>query len=215
MALMRPAPPQTTSHEMTSSVTASITDGRATLGRMSRITFRALTEADLPLLSLWLAAPHVTAWWGDAPTLEEVRAEYIPRLAGEDVLPLDAPAGVVQFIACEDGTPFGFIQCYRVMAHQHEGWWLEETDPSAVGIDQLIGLGDRLGQGLGTRMLQAFVARIWEDPRVTQIQTDPSPDNARAIAAYRNAGFVEVGLVDTPDGRELLMKIGRSRISEG
>jgi aminoglycoside 6'-N-acetyltransferase len=35
--------------------------------------------------------------------------------------------------------------------------------------------------------------------------TDPDPANTRAIRAYRKAGFSEQGLVDTPDGRALLM----------
>lgn len=174
------------------------------------ITFRALTVDDLPLMQRWLCEPHVVAWWEPEVTLEEVRADYLPRLARDDVLPLDAPAGVTQYIAGEGDEPFGFIQCYRVMAHQEDGYWLDATDPCAVGIDQFIGLGDRLGRGLGTRMLRAFIARVFRDPRVTSIQTDPHPENLRAIAAYRKAGFVAVGLVETPDGPALLMRIERA-----
>jgi aminoglycoside 6'-N-acetyltransferase len=35
--------------------------------------------------------------------------------------------------------------------------------------------------------------------------TDPDPADAKAIRAHRKAGFREQGLVDTPDGRALLM----------
>jgi len=175
----------------------------------SKITFRAITEGDLPLLHDWLCRPHVVEHWEPAPTLEEVREDYLPRLAPQEMLPLDAPAGVVQYLACEDGVPFGFIQAYRVMAHQAEGWWLDEKDPCALGVDQLIGLGDRLGKGLGTRMLRAFLDFLFEDPRVTTVQTDPDPGNARAIASYRKAGFRDVGIVQTRDGPELLMRISR------
>lgn len=173
------------------------------------ISFRAVTEADLGLLHDWLSRPHVTEWWEPAPTPEAVREDYLPRLAPQAMRPLDAPAGVVQYIACEGDTPFGFVQAYRVMAHQADGWWPDETDPCALGVDQFIGLGDRLGQGLGTRMLRAFLAFLFDDPRVTSIQTDPSPDNARAIAAYRKAGFRDVGRVETLDGPALLMKVRR------
>ena len=85
-----------------------------------------------------------------------------------------------------------------------------ETDPCALGIDQFIGLPDRLGQGLGTRLVRAFLDVLWGDPRVTTVQTDPDPENARAIAAYRKAGFREVGLVETMDGPVLLMRIART-----
>ncbi len=174
------------------------------------ITFRPLVASDLPLLHDWLTRPHVTEWWEPAPTFAEVQEDYLPRLTGPEVLPLDAPAGVVQYLAYEDGEPFAFVQAYRVMAHQAEGWWLDETDPAALGTDQFIGLPDRLGQGLGTRMLRAFIAFLFSDPRVTTIQTDPAPDNVRAIAAYRKAGFRDVGIVETLDGPALLMRVGRS-----
>jgi ribosomal protein S18 acetylase RimI-like enzyme len=54
-------------------------------------------------------------------------------------------------------------------------------------------------------MVRAFVARLFADPAVTRVQTDPSPDNGRAIRCYAKAGFHPVGEVDTPDGRALLM----------
>ncbi len=101
------------------------------------------------------------------------------------------------------------MQAYRVMAHQADGGWLDETDPCALGIDQLIAMPDRLGQGLGTRMVRAFLARLFADPRVTSVQVDPDPTNARAIAAYRKAGFRDVSVVTTQDGPALLMRITR------
>ncbi|MFO0682045.1 MAG: GNAT family N-acetyltransferase [Sandaracinus sp.] len=173
------------------------------------ITFRALTEADLPLLATWLVAPHVSPWWKGESTLDEVRAEYLPRLHDDALAPLDAPAGVTQYVVLEDGAPIGFCQAYRVMAHQKDGWWLEETDPCALGIDQLIGREDRIGRGVGTEMVRAFCEHLFADPRVTTIQLDPEPENARAIACYRKAGFVEIGPVVTLDGPALLMKRGR------
>jgi RimJ/RimL family protein N-acetyltransferase len=166
----------------------------------------------MPLLHEWLARPHVVEWWEPAPTREEVREDYLPRLAPQAMRPVDAPAGVVQYIAYEGEQPFAFIQAYRVMAHQAEGWWPDETDPFALGVDQFIGLPERLGQGLGTRLLQAFLAFLFEDPRVTTVQTDPAPENGRAIACYRKAGFRDVGVVETLDGPALLMRAARKEV---
>jgi RimJ/RimL family protein N-acetyltransferase len=176
---------------------------------ISSITFRPLAEADLPLFHAWLTRPHVAEWWQPTPSLEEVRADYLPCLAASTVLPLDAPAGVVQYLACEDGLPFAYIQAYRVMGGQDEGWWPDETDPCALGIDQFIAEAHRLGQGLGTRMIRTFLDVLFADPRVTKVQTDPAPTNARAITCYRKAGFRDVGVVDTPDGPALLMLVTR------
>jgi RimJ/RimL family protein N-acetyltransferase len=156
------------------------------------ITFRPLAQEDLPMLLEWLRRPHVARWWQPEPTLAELREDY---LSGSSTL---------AYIAMLDGEPLGFIQSYVAMG-SGGGWWEEETDPGRRGIDQFLADGDRLGRGLGQAMVRAFVERLFEDPAVSSVQTDPSPDNERAIRCYRRAGFVEQGVVQTPDGPALLM----------
>lgn len=72
------------------------------------------------------------------------------------------------------------------------------------GIDQLIGEPDMVGVGHGSALVRLFVERLLKagTPRVV---TDPDPTNVRAIRAYEKAGFHKDRLVDTPDGRALLM----------
>jgi aminoglycoside 6'-N-acetyltransferase-1b len=86
-----------------------------------------------------------------------------------------------------------------------QGWWEDETDPGARGIDQLLADADALNRGVGTAMVKAFVTKLFQDPLVTKVQTDPSPANLRAIRCYEKAGFRRGGLVETPDGTALLM----------
>lgn len=93
----------------------------------SRFSFRPLSTADLPLLHDWVARPHWTAWWGEAPSLAEVEAEYGPWIAN--------PGQVQPCIALLDGQPFGYIQSYVAMG-SGGGWWEAETDPGVRGIDQ-------------------------------------------------------------------------------
>ena len=169
---------------------------------MTAITFRPLARGDMPLLFEWMQRPHLAQWWGGAPASQrEVEEDFLPYL--------DSESTTRGYIALEDGVPIGFVQSY-VVAGSGEGWWPDETDPGARGIDQSLCDAHRLGQGLGSRMVRAFVDRIFEDPAVTKVQTDPAPHNARAIKCYRKVGFVPVGEVDTPDGRALLMVIPRS-----
>lgn len=165
-------------------------------GAAARLGFRPLQTADLPLLHGWLARPHWTQWWGPAPTLAEVQAEYGAWIAD--------PAQVQPHIALLDGRPFAYIQSYVAMG-SGGGWWEAETDPGVRGIDQSIADAALLGRGLGTAMVKAFVAKLFTDLQVTRIQTDPDPRNARAIRCYEKAGFRAVGEVQTPDGTALLM----------
>lgn len=154
------------------------------------------------MLHEWLQRPHVAEWWTPTPSLEEVV---------EDFAPLTRPGYREQgYIAFEGDRAIGYIQSY-VVKGSGDGWWEGEQDPGALGIDQFLSNGDQLGRGLGTTMLRAFVERLFDDPAVTHIQTDPNPRNARAIRCYEKAGFRAVNEVDTPDGPALLMICRRLR----
>lgn len=160
------------------------------------LTFRPLAHADLAMLQDWLQRPHVAAWWREPKTLVELENDY--RSA-------EAVASCTRAcIALLGAEPIGFIQSY-VARGSGGGWWEDETDPGTRGIDQFIADEARLGRGIGSAMVDAFARRLFADPAVTKIQTDPSPDNERAIRCYRRAGFVERGRIVTPDGPALLM----------
>jgi RimJ/RimL family protein N-acetyltransferase len=160
------------------------------------ITFRHLTPADIPMLHEWLQRPHIRRWWGDPGTRAQVESHYMQCTRTD--------SATCAYIAQHNHAPLGFIQSYVVMG-SGDGWWEDESDPGARGIDQFLAEADQLGRGLGSAMVHAFVDRLFEDPAVTKVQTDPTPDNHRAIASYRRAGFVTAREIVTPDGPALLM----------
>jgi AacA4 family aminoglycoside N(6')-acetyltransferase len=163
------------------------------------ITLRPLTPQDLPLLHDWLNRPHITRWWGGEamrPSLADVMAQYHPdALAKERVMP---------YIAMLGGRPIGYAQSYVAMG-SGGGWWDNVTDPGVRGIDQSLAEAEMLGRGLGTQLVRALVEMLFRDPSVTAIQTDPAPDNLRAIRCYEKAGFRKIRVVETPDGPALYM----------
>lgn len=160
------------------------------------ISFRPLTVDDIPMLHDWLARPHVSEWWGRPDSLAEVEADYLPMIRPESTT-----RGYIASFAEEQ---IGFIQSY-VVKDSGDGWWDQETDPGARGIDQFLADAEQLGRGLGSAMVRMFVDGLFADASITQVQADPSPDNVRAIRSYARAGFVVQREVTTPDGRALLM----------
>jgi aminoglycoside 6'-N-acetyltransferase len=152
--------------------------------------FRPMSAADLPMVRRWLEAPHVAQWWRDP---DEQFA-----LVSED---LDHPA-MDQFVVTADDRPFAYLQCYDPTAWSNNGLG---THPLGTrGIDQFIGEPDMIDRGHGSALIRGFVDGLLKKgtPRVV---TDPDPANIRAVRAYEKAGFQKVSLVDTPDGRALLM----------
>ena len=156
----------------------------------SQYQFRPMSAADLPMVRHWLETPHVAQWWHDP---DEQFA-----LVSED---LDHPA-MDQFIVMADDRPFAYLQCYDPTAWSNNGLG---THPLGTrGIDQFIGEPDMVDRGHGSALIRSFVDGLLKKgtPRVV---TDPDPENIRAVRAYEKAGFQKVSLVDTPDGRALLM----------
>jgi aminoglycoside 6'-N-acetyltransferase len=152
--------------------------------------FRPMSAADLPMVRRWLEASHVAQWWHDPD------AQFV--LVSED---LDHPA-MDQFIVTTDEQPFAYLQCYDPTAWSDNGIG---THPHGTrGIDQFIGKPDMIDRGHGSAMIRSFVDDLLKTgtPRVV---TDPDPANVRAVRACEKAGFQKVSLVETPDGRALLM----------
>lgn len=167
--------------------------------------FHPLSERNLPQLAEWLTRPHVAEIWGDPSTADELSADYLAP-------DRDDPS-TQAFIVFHQSRPIGFIQVY-VVAGSSGGWWPDETDPGARGIDQFLADANDLNKGLGSAMIRAFLGRIFAAPEVTTVQTDPNPGNGRAIRAYEKAGFVREGVVHTPDGAALLMRCTRRSLAE-
>ena len=160
------------------------------------ISFRPIAAADLPTLRDWLARPHVSQWWGEPESFADVEAHYLPMIAPEST--------TRGYVASLGRQPIGFIQSYVVLG-SGGGWWEQETDPGARGIDQFLANVEQLGRGLGGAMVRSFVDGLFRDPLVTKVQADPAPENQRAIRSYARAGFLPQHKVMTPDGPALLM----------
>jgi aminoglycoside 6'-N-acetyltransferase len=152
--------------------------------------FRPMSVDDLPLVQRWLAEPHVVRWWG------KPNEQF-------DLVSVDLDEQAMnQFIVTCERRPFGYLQCYNPDAWDGAGLGPQPT--GTRGIDQFIGEADMLDRGHGSAFIRSFIDRLLKagTPRVV---TDPGPANARAIRAYEKAGFRKAHLVDTPDGRALLM----------
>ncbi len=107
--------------------------------------------------------------------------------------------------------PIGYAQTYVALG-SGGGWWEDKTDPGVRGIDQSLANPAQLHKGLGTKLVRALVEKLFEDAMVTKIQTDPAPNNHRAIRCYEKAGFVQQKVVTTPDGLAVYMVQSRKAI---
>jgi RimJ/RimL family protein N-acetyltransferase len=168
-----------------------------------RISFRRLTEPDIPVLHRWLNAPHVLEWWDrPGPVLDDVREKYLPRVAGaSDATP---------YLIYRDGVQIGYIQLYSVEA----GAWGLPDVRAGVGIDLFIGDTKYLHRGLGSAILRQFVREVaFRDAPVAACYVDPVPRNHSAIRAFEKAGFSDVAAgTDPVTGREVrIMAVKRGR----
>ena len=167
--------------------------------------FRALAEADLPLLHRWLHAPHVARWWyEDEPiTPAWVEAKYRPRIAGQ------TPTRC--FIITYGAMPIGFIQTYRIAAYPDYARSVDVGE-EAAGVDLFIGEADYAHRGLGGPLLRRFVHEIvFANAEVASCIIGPEPKNVAAIRAYARAGFRSLKTIQVPGEPEpeYLMRLPR------
>jgi len=145
---------------------------------------------DFYMAHRWLGTPEVQRWWGDPDG--EV------SILQEDLNNPDMAMWIVSFA----GRPFAFIQDYdpHAWAMHH----FRSLPAGSRGIDQFIGEPDMIGRGHGSAFIRAHVDRLFAEG-APAVGVDPDPENARAIGAYRKAGFVPGAIQDTEWGRALLM----------
>ena len=141
----------------------------------TRYDFRAVTEADLPMLAAWLAEPHVQEWWDKGP--EASLAEIREAMDSVETEPL-----IVEL----RGRPIAYIQSYD--PHLEDGHPYQDQPYGTLGIDVSIGDPTLVGIGHGSAIIRQFVDTLFAEgtPRVV---IDPDPANIRAIRAYEKAGF--------------------------
>lgn len=120
------------------------------------LTFRALTVADLPLLTQWLREPAVARWWNHETTAEAIERDFGPSVRGEE------PGE--DLVVSTDGEPIGLVQRSVIRDYPEElveFAALVDVPDGAVELDYLIGDAARRGRGLGTRMIAAAVEDTW------------------------------------------------------
>jgi aminoglycoside 6'-N-acetyltransferase len=154
-----------------------------------------MTEDDLPLVVEWLARPHVDRWWHEAFDLAEVRAKYLPRLAG------DEPTFMLTVLL--DGAPIGLAQWYR--------WddWAEDRDNYRIGagefgIDYAIGEPSACGRGVGTAMIGKLLDLLRADHAGSApVTVTPEADNTASRRILEKNGFALVDVFQAAhlDGR--------------
>ena len=162
-------------------------------------SFRSMQEEDLPLMLEWLNRPHLQAWWSEGEkSLDGVRDKYLPRIYQADA--------AIPFIAFLDGEVFAYIQYYYV-AEGPGNWWPDAPGKNVIGIDQFIADESQTNKGYGTQMIRQFISMLREQMTITEIRVDPRPSNARAIRCYEKVGFQQTGLIQTPDGPAMMMRL--------
>ena len=164
------------------------------------IEFEPLRKEDLPLVREWLGREHVRRWWRDS--IQESVEEYERAIEGLD--PTD------HYLIVLDGRPIGMIETYLVADHP-EWEQIVHVGAGVAGVDLLIGDGDLVGEGLGPRILEAFVTGVvFAAPAVHACVAAVEESNRRSWRAFEKAGFRHVRDVEENGLPHRLMRFDRA-----
>lgn len=152
--------------------------------------FVPVKRSDFPMLLRWLAEPHVRAWWGEPGSEIALIEEDL------DHGPTDMR------IVHHGGRPFAYVQDYP--AHHWEMPHYKGFPEGTRAIDTFLGEPSMLGRGHASGYLRERAEALLADGYPTVV-IDPSPDNARAVRAYRRAGFVGEDIRPCEDGEPVIV----------
>ena len=155
----------------------------------TRLGIRAMTRGDLPDVTRWRAADHVRTWFTmQEPSLEALEAKYGERI--------DGMSPTRMWVVEVNGRSVGFVQDYRI--GDYPDYAVLGPDPDAIGIDYVIGEPAWAGQGLGARMLWAWMRRACTRfPEASSFFAAPDHRNAASRRILLKAGFTEGCLLYT------------------
>jgi RimJ/RimL family protein N-acetyltransferase len=159
--------------------------------------------SDYELMVMWRNRPHVRHWWDpDLPplTVDSAREEYEPDTRDGAV----STACIVEL----DREPIGFIQFYLWKSYAREATEVGiPFDDRTWSLDVFIGEPDRVGKGLGTRLVSLLCGFLETEQGASSIVLTTELENAVAIRCYEKAGFVKSGQVldlDTRNGERTM-----------
>jgi len=156
-----------------------------------RIAVRAMTRADLDDVVAWRSSKAVRRWWsaGDALDPERTASRYAERV--------DGLSPTRMWVIEVNGRSVGFVQDYRI--GDYPDYALLGPDPDAVGVDYAIGADHWRGQGLGPRVLWAWMLRARARfPDASAFFAAPDHRNAASLRVLAKSGFQEGVWFDEP-----------------
>ncbi|MFK7835732.1 MAG: GNAT family N-acetyltransferase [Sulfitobacter sp.] len=154
-----------------------------------------MTQADLPILTegdIRLRAPGLDDIQGRLALGNEPEIQKMFGVLPDDCAPL-TQAGAENWVKSRMATP----KCWVI---EHQGQLIGDAffhtiTPHDRRASLALGILDpaRLGQGLGTRVLNLLLAHAFGAMRLHRVSLRVIDFNARAIAAYQKVGFVIEG----------------------
>lgn len=151
---------------------------------------RPMTPGDLRDVVRWVNAPHVSRWWDERRSPEQVAEHYGPALAGEEATSL--------WVFEANGRSVGFAQAYRIGDHPEHA--LLTGKPDAAGIDYAIGEPAFVGRGLGTSLLWVLLRDVVVPAYdgLGEVHAAPDHRNVASLRVLAKLGFEQGIWFDEP-----------------
>lgn len=158
------------------------------------VSFRPLTDDDIPNLVRWMAAKHAQPWfWNEPRSIDGARKQYAKVL--------DGTSPTRMWVVVFDGVDIGYVQDYPVVAY--DDYAVRVQDPKAIAFDYLVGEPDYVDRGIGTQVIRSFCRYVLcrDYPDAPRFVASPDVRNARSIHVLEKCGFTQ-GLWIQPEAVE-------------
>lgn len=152
------------------------------------LALRVAGVADADLLAGWMSAAHLASTWHQDWPAARWAEELAEQLGGTRSTPV---------LASRDGVDVGYLELYRVAEDELGRHYRHGA--ADLGVHVALGPVAETGRGLGRRLLAGVATGLLAaHPACRRVVAEPDVVNLASRAAFRAAGFTEVGEVALP-----------------
>lgn len=154
------------------------------------VGIRAMGKGDIADLARWRSSAHVSRWW---PGRESVSEETVEAAYGPDI---DGLTSCRLWVAEVNGRSIGFVRDFLVGDHVE---FADVAPAGARGVDYALGEVSWTGQGLGGRILWAWMLKTHHRlPEVRTFFAAPDHRNGASLRVLAKLGFRQGTWFDEP-----------------
>lgn len=146
---------------------------------MINISFRAVTDDDIELISAWFKKEHISKWYGDT-------REWLKRIRERN----SGYQWAKHLIVMDGDKPVGYCQYSDCFLSDDSEAWDAVSSGDTFTIEYMIGDETYLGKGYGKAIVELLTEHLRDKVGARRVIAMPDSENHASNTILRTNGYI-------------------------